>query len=610
MLRTQFENNLSTKDGAEGINKLLSEINETYFDNSNLNDLTDETYMNKIEEKFGTKQIPHFLLREGFRLRRFIQKNIGLIKNNNEADDYEKEKIDIKFNKDSDLYNMNDKNNIKIEKESEIYNIKEIVKEIRNYKYLPFEKKLNEMYLIILLLSLKDIDNNRDIFKAIEHNLNSFCDYFQINKINSFREFKKKYIDINIEDLQQEIISMELSQVNNSEYLSKYTLAFYYVIISLFFKKSNPNSIYINILLFLQKFIHEEHNKFLDIIQNELNSVLLHKYDDNNNKDENTLNTDQFIIPEYINTQSFIDVYGDNEGGDNYHQAKILNFNSIEYLIYSSDNNSIKKRFDLLVKEEELYEKGSNDMKYKIINFLKEEFKIKEDMDDETIQNKLILYPYKTGLFPRGPILILVSGYYSSNSDHYSEWKGLIDVYKKKFNNPIIYYLNWPSSKITLDKLIFHKTDFINTKLRGSFCGKILALMIMSNNIFNGFKINLVGFSLGTQVIKHCIKELELFGKLNLINNIIFLGGVAHIENNFKWEKRLNTFKGVIINCYSIIDVALFYSKSITNKVAIGSQKLKIYNVNIKNYSVKLLHVLYRISMYIIGNLFMNDLIE
>ena len=88
------------------------------------------------------------------------------------------------------------------------------------------------------------------------------------------------------------------------------------------------------------------------------------------------------------------------------------------------------------------------------------------------------------------------------------------------------------------------------------------------------------------------------------------MGGAAHIENNFKWEKRLNTFKGVIINCYSIIDVGLFYSKSITNKVAIGSQKLKFNNVKIKNYSVKLLHVLYRLSMHIIGNLFMNDLIE
>ena len=36
--------------------------------------------MNKINEVFGTKDLPKFLLRKGFRIRREIQKNLESIK--------------------------------------------------------------------------------------------------------------------------------------------------------------------------------------------------------------------------------------------------------------------------------------------------------------------------------------------------------------------------------------------------------------------------------------------------------------------------------------------------------------------------------------------------
>ena len=44
----------------------------------------------------------------------------------------------------------------------------------------------------------------------------------------------------------------------------------------------------------------------------------------------------------------------------------------------------------------------------------------------------------------------------------------------------------------------------------------------MSNDIFNSVKINLAAFSLGNHVIKHCIKEIEKFNRLDILNNIIF----------------------------------------------------------------------------------------
>ena len=42
--------------------------------------------------------------------------------------------------------------------------------------------------------------------------------------------------------------------------------------------------------------------------------------------------------------------------------------------------------------------------------------------------------------------------------------------------------------------------------------------MMISEKIFNGFKINIAGFSLGNHVLKNCLKELENFGKLDIIN--------------------------------------------------------------------------------------------
>ena len=132
--------------------------------------------------------------------------------------------------------------------------------------------------------------------------------------------------------------------------------------------------------------------------------------------------------------------------------------------------------------------------------------------------------------------------------------------------------------------------------------------MIMSNNFFDGFKINLVGFSLGNHVIKHCIKEIERFRRFDILNNIVFMGGATDIKCNFKWEHRLGSVQGTVINCYSDIDLALAFCKLITGKDTIGTKKLNIKNV--KNYLISSFHILYRINMDEIGRKFIDELKE
>ena len=245
-----------------------------------------------------------------------------------------------------------------------------------------------------------------------------------------------------------------------------------------------------------------------------------------------------------------------------------------------------------------------------ILNQLKISFKVKERNIQDTIENHLKLIPYKEDIFSEGTIVILISGYFSSKSNHFEEWKELIKVYQKKFKNPIIYFFNWPSSEFKLKNLIIHKSDFKNARERGKYSGRLLAHMIISNEIFNGFKINLIGFSLGNHVIKHCIKELEKFGKLNIINNIVFIAGATEIKPKINWKKRFSLVKGMIVNFFSEIDLALKYCKNITKKETIGSKELAINEINIKNYQLDCYHLSYRPNMDILGSIFLNDLKE
>ena len=231
---------------------------------------------------------------------------------------------------------------------------------------------------------------------------------------------------------------------------------------------------------------------------------------------------------------------------------------------------------------------------------------MKKPAEINTIKNHLKLIPYQKNIEGKN-ILILISGYLSSKSEHSKEWSKLIEVYKKKYTNPIIYFFNWPSSEIKLNKILYHWKDFKDARERGKYCGRLLELMMMSN-FFKDVKINIAAFSLGNHVLKHCIKELEKFGRLDILNNIIFMAGATDIKCNDKWEQRLSPIKGNVINFYSNVDLALVYCKIITGKDTIGTKILKFKNKNVKNYLINSFHVLYRINMDIIGQFFIDDL--
>ena len=591
LLRVLFEENVSTCEIAKKVNKLILEINESYTNKTNLMDLSDKTYLEKVSKALGTRKIPRFLLREGYRLRREIKKNKEYFEKNTINENEYENKKEINENSTDD---ENESEGENVSNDNEKYSIKIISKEIANNKKQPFARYLNEIYIMLFFLSLKGI-KDEGIYNSIKTNLHKLINYFKIEGFYNFDEFKKKYIDIDEKGLSTEIISLEFSEINKSEYLCKYIIASYNVLINKILKAEKD--IYINLLLYLQNYIKEDYKLFKSIVEKELNSILF--------PDSNSPPPQNYFFHPILNQKFFI-----FKKPKKYHTTKFFDFNSIKKTFDNSNDSRLKNRFYEIVEEEEKFEIGSNCLFQNVSNLFRKFFKLKKAENEDTIKNHLKLIPYSKNTFEEKTILILISGYLSPNDDHFKEWKPLIKVFKKRFKNPIIYFYNWPSSKFKLSKFLYHWKDFKNARERAKYCGKLLALMLMSNNFFNGFKINIVSFSLGNHLLKNCIKELEKFGRLDILNNIVFMAGATDIKCNFKWEQRLGSIKGAIINCYSDIDYALCYCKKITGKDTIGTKKLKFKNVNIKNYLISIFHILYRKNMEMIGGFFINDLKE
>ena len=220
-LRILFEENSSTYETAKLINQFISEINEIYFEKENWDDLSDNTYMNKINEVFGTKDLPKFLLRKGFRIRREIQKNLESIKKNkeninNELSDESNSNNNSTVYTENIMNNLNEENDIKEGK----YNIINIEKEMENNQLLPFEAKFSSVYAILFFYFLKEIEPEDKINEIITSNENIINNYFQLD----IKDFKKKYFEFDSNKVKLEF-SQVLKEINESEYLCYFILA-------------------------------------------------------------------------------------------------------------------------------------------------------------------------------------------------------------------------------------------------------------------------------------------------------------------------------------------------------------------------------------------------
>ena len=170
-------------------------------------------------------------------------------------------------------------------------------------------------------------------------------------------------------------------------------------------------------------------------------------------------------------------------------------------------------------------------------------------------------------------ITILIDGFRTEGQDESIQWEGFLNYFE---NQTLFYSYKWPSFDVLGWK-------FQKAQRRAEICGEILANIIITKQ-FKDYQINLVGFSLGNHVIKHCLQTLyEIYqnsegAKFANLKNIMFIAGATEIENTDNWR---NCFKkligGRIINIYSKEDSVIFWSNFFRIlKKSIGNRPLKI----------------------------------
>ena len=170
-------------------------------------------------------------------------------------------------------------------------------------------------------------------------------------------------------------------------------------------------------------------------------------------------------------------------------------------------------------------------------------------------------------------ITILIDGFRTEHKAEHTQFEDFFDFFKKE---TLFYVYKWPSfTKLGI--------NFLEASKRARLCGILLAYILITKE-FKNYQINLIGFSLGNHVIKHCIKALYNVyqtsngAKFANLKNIIFIAGATKIGNKNKWKNYIKKLIGErVINCYSKNDFALSFGYSLAmDKKAIGLEPLII----------------------------------
>ena len=183
--------------------------------------------------------------------------------------------------------------------------------------------------------------------------------------------------------------------------------------------------------------------------------------------------------------------------------------------------------------------------------------------------------PYQTSTH----ICILIDGLFTTQLNPYYKNIHLSNfIYTSNNANADFYYYNWQNQRnlfsLPNGSNLPKRESKVNKKV-AKFYGKLLAYLIVSRSVFKFQSISLLGVSLGAQVIKHCLLEInKISAKLDtddLINNIVFFGGAAVI-NQDKFPNIFTNVAGRIINVYSEKDELL----NEYNEECIGLKPLKM----------------------------------
>lgn len=598
-----------------------------------LKEYTDQFYTTLVE-KYKREEFPYFLL----------AKYIQLIKNKFLTLLAEKN-VDVSYfyYSDTTVEFIDVYQNIFINKKQYLFNAK-------NNK-----ECLLDYFLLILLSNntnfkkteIKYLDHLIQDFEYFVHmfNLEALFDikefHYKYNLNKLFDELKKEYIDISeIEaEKKKKKITDRIIKANqeNRQYILNIILSYCLVLNYLVTKNKNTGEVEVT--------ISDNYTSFASM------KVLL----------DNTLINFEFIVDtEEIQAFAQSGLISDIFASKDYTKNKFYSIEKIKEILI---NNKKNKKLQKLSQD---FFKGLYTKKYlKILEFIFSQTPIFKDRNVRQI-NLAPLNPKVTS----NHCYIFISGFLSEASNHYEEWENMA---LNLSSNHTCYFYNWPGdclsnavgetlvdlgltvlthlakrkskekseNNINTDKK--DKTDkkdnadkkdnnnlnnketpyekfdpgksFVDSSNKASLSGKILAHILASKLFFKFHTITLVGFSLGTHVTKHCLKELyNLHYKHHIpcndiIKNVVLIAGATSILG--KEEKFKNIFSkiinGKLINCFSKDDQVLkvLYTNCMKKK-PIGNSKLIIKGydnlINIDFTPLHLGHTDYRSKMDLVMN--------
>ena len=441
-------------------------------------------------------------------------------------------------------------------------------KQFLNGEAEPFQIGDKKILFNILLYS-----NMKDIYKNIKFKNIFLENYFEITRVikypwENISEFENE-IDHKkgFDHIKEKLIETFSKYEINDSHL--YTLASFFYLTMNIIKDPDINNKNGICLINNNKNININiNNPFLNkILKNILNCFPVYCPNEQYNFDiyRNLIN--------YLNNYIITNGTGEKEN-------KYYGFSTIIKKIKQTKNQKINNDFDILNKKINVEDDKQKLFPQLIISKISSIFK------DEPKDSFINLIPLTKNRHTN-TITILISGFLSENDD-INSWK---HFYNYDRNNSNYYLFRWPSSGIISFifkawwSIISGPRFFLGCKRKAKYAGKILALFLASNEEFNNCQINLAGFSLGSQVLKYCLKELnEIKGHRIMINNVVFLAGATVIKEDKKniWRNIFkNNVGGRVINCFSTHDSVLgnLFRLSVW-KNPIGLNKLNIKDEN------------------------------
>ncbi len=227
--------------------------------------------------------------------------------------------------------------------------------------------------------------------------------------------------------------------------------------------------------------------------------------------------------------------------------------------------------------------------------------------------NELKLMPIIRGEIYSTQITIVIDGPLSTDIQLISNDTTLShkEIFSSFFTNNIytnsdFYLYDWQSINYKEIKRI---------KKVSKFYGKLLAYIITSREVFSFQTINLVGYSMGCNVIKYCLLELNKINKkincFDIINTVIFIGGSINIKMN-KYPDIFEGIAGKVVNIFSKVDTTLIEY----NKTAIGLKEIEtpkefvnkyhIINYDLSKKNIKQDDYLYQIPNILFENTYLH----